>query len=70
MIVSQTLVQGPTERWLKFDYNEKPRLGLDMGDDERPGTDNLCVHTIDGFRTFKKGQMVRVKDATTVGDWA
>lgn len=39
-------------------YNGKPRFGLDMGDDERPGTNNRVVLTLDGVRTFNKDKCV------------
>ena len=57
-------------RWIKFIYNGAPRIGLDLGDDTRPGTSNLMVATTNGFRTFKKDGMIGVKDITTLGDYS
>ena len=39
-------------------YNGKPRFGLDLGDDERPGTNNRVVLTLDGIRTLNKDKCV------------
>lgn len=60
-------VEGLT--WIKCVYNGKPRFGLDMGDDERPGTNNRVVLTLDGIRTFDKDKMVglRVVDVDLSG---
>jgi hypothetical protein len=44
-------------KWVTLKYNDKRRFGLDMGDDERPGTANRTVLTPDGVRTFKKSKM-------------
>lgn len=53
---SNSSVDGLT--WVTLVYNGKPRFGLDMGDDERPGTNNRVVLTLDGVRTFDKDKCV------------
>lgn len=40
-----------------FVYNAKPRLGVNMGDDQRPGTNNLMVLTNEGIKAFNKAKM-------------
>jgi len=42
---------------ITFVYNAKPRLGVDMGDDNRPGTNNLMVLTEQGIKAFNKSKM-------------
>lgn len=37
-----------------FTYNGKPRLGIYLGEDSRPGTDNRMYYTLDGLRSFKR----------------
>jgi hypothetical protein len=51
------LTPPQTPQIVRFVYNMKPRLGVDMGDDERPGTNNLMVLTADGIRAFTKTKM-------------
>ena len=67
---SSCLVKPANLSWIKFTYNGVPRVGLDVGDDPRPGTSNLMVATTEGFRTFKKDGMIGVKDITTLGDYS
>lgn len=59
-----TVVDYP--RWIACFYNGKPRVGLDLGDDQRPGTRNRVVITLDGIRTFKTAQMFDLRDVTTI----
>ena len=40
--------------WVEFIYNDKPRCGLYVGDDTRPGTDNMMVQTVEGVRAFSR----------------
>lgn len=63
-------IEPPRIRWLKFNYSGRPRMGLEVGDDPRPGTNNLMVATTEGFRTFNKDGMIGVTDATTLGDYS
>lgn len=63
---SSTLVEPPSNRWLQLEYNDKIRIGLDMGDDARPGSNNRVVITLDGIRTFNKDLMENVEDVTTL----
>ena len=59
-------VVPPSYPYLAFMYSGKPRVGLAVCDDDRPGTDNLVVITLDGIRTFKKSNMVSVRNVTTI----
>jgi hypothetical protein len=60
------IVEAPTLRWIECDYDGRRRLGLDLGDDPRPGTNNRAVYTLDGYRTFRKDKMFLVEDVTTL----
>lgn len=55
----------PDVRWVACTYNGKPRLGLDLGDDER-NPDNLFLFTLDGYRSLAKCNMVNERDVTTI----
>ncbi len=57
---------APDNRYLSFIYNDKPRVGLALGPDTRPGTNNLACATLDGIRTFKQSKMFDIQDVTTV----
>lgn len=65
---SSCIVEPTNYRWIACVYNGKPRIGLDLGDDSRPGTNNRVVLTLDGIRTFKKDGMIGLRDVTTLGD--
>ena len=58
-------VIAPRIRWIACMYDGKPRAGLDLGSDPRPGTENLMVRTPDGIRTFRKDKILSLRDVTT-----
>lgn len=53
-------------RYITCTYHGKPRVGLDLGDDTRPGTSNRVIITLDGIRTLKKDKMIALEDITTL----
>lgn len=44
-----------------FEYNGKPRTGIDLGRDTRPGTTNRMYYTYDGMRSFKEENITDLK---------
>jgi hypothetical protein len=67
-LVSQEVVEPTPVRWLACNYNGKSRVGLDLGDDKRPGTNNRVWRTLDGIRTFNKTKIKDIVDVTILGD--
>lgn len=57
---------APDNRYLSFLYSNKPRIGLDLGRDPRPGTKNRIFMTLDGLRTFHRAKMFDIVDVTTL----
>jgi hypothetical protein len=52
--------------WFRFDYNNKPRLGLVIGPDTRPGTNNVVCLVPGGIKTFNVKKMEKVSNETTI----
>lgn len=52
--------------WYRFDYNGKPRMGLVIGPDTRPGTNNAVILTEEGVRMYKYSKMENIINETTV----
>jgi len=55
-----------TTGWFRFLYSDKPRLGLVIGPDTRPNTNNVVCLTADGIKTFNVTKMEEVVDETTL----
>lgn len=60
----QTIIEPPKAcRWWNFDYSDKAREALVLGNDVHG---NLFCWTPDGFRSFKPAKMIGIEDRTCV----